>query len=947
MKKIIFSLLVIVSFLVAGCNENIAAEAGRQLEQCRSNSDCQSGINCLQGICGVCFFNDDCSSEFPNCENGFCRGCDRDNDCPQDYICNIAGECELFNHCNSDDECPGRELCSLENVCVQCKNDWQCLADEFCNDNNECEQFAEAEGFVPGSCQDNEDCSGNEVCEFGSCVLEEGSACDFDEECRRDSSCDSSGRCYPRCIDSDGGLNEDTAGEITYARGGEGQVLVNPDGSIRVLNDRCRGPGAVEEKICTLNGAGNVILVACSGRKRCELEGNACTNVELNAKGEPCQRDGECALGLLCEESVCREVTGPSIPNTLGQECNEHLDCNGNLQYPKVMCDLGLCRAGIGVDWRFGCAKGTQRYLDNGVCLPKETVTDLPLGSFCRDNGQCGSHICLSTEEPYGICSQARLQINEGCGEHNDCVTGTCNGGTCSIASEFGSCIQNNNCAEGLVCDSELKMCIRPNVPQLRLPNGCENVKEVFPGTYENDNINLVFVGVNKPEEVNFHNYLIPYVGYGNSRTSDIFNDGNIKVENQNQLFTVDPLVKNKGLFNVLYLDENVVGRPGRSPEGHCSRICSNRAVESCRLDNKYVFDICFAECRGSASRKSHESWQSAWEGGAVATHEFGHMFGDLFDEYTEKERRNYWKNKNCAGPEDDFNLAGENARDNWGDIEGQEEVGYYRGCSYTEDQIKPHRDSIMDNHKTTEGFGLANKRFLCYSMARVIGRADLKCVELLLAARISELREAGQNIAGKATLVPDLDINKDFSEEISEESRSPKRKMGKVSRLTNPFEDEQRLQLRLKQLEKVAKTNLIEVHIRKNKGSYTIHDVMEDVGIYIAKFEEPNPADSRLTLHFGKEEISVPYNSLTAEITEEFSDKPSVFKYSYEDVVPEDKLEYGYISLIDYEIVEKDDFAVRIPTKKSINELTGITLQEEAFTISFRCRKGICKTFS
>jgi hypothetical protein len=76
--------------------------------------------------------------------------------------------------------------------------------------------------------------------------------------------------------------------------------------------------------------------------------------------------------------------------------------------------------------------------------------------------------------------------------------------------------------------------------------------------------------------------------------------------------------------------------------------------------------------------------------------HEFGHSFGGLADEYVESGKRDDPRSVNCAANVQD-------ATSIWGHLIGQgkgiEEVGFYPGCSYTPENIRPTENSLMRSH--------------------------------------------------------------------------------------------------------------------------------------------------------------------------------------------------------------------------------------------------------
>lgn len=72
--------------------------------------------------------------------------------------------------------------------------------------------------------------------------------------------------------------------------------------------------------------------------------------------------------------------------------------------------------------------------------------------------------------------------------------------------------------------------------------------------------------------------------------------------------------------------------------------------------------------------------------------HEFGHSFGNLKDEYYSVGGPDRAGKPNCADSK-------EQAREWWGGLANEsDEVGYYEGCAYNEENWRPHRKSIMGN---------------------------------------------------------------------------------------------------------------------------------------------------------------------------------------------------------------------------------------------------------
>ncbi|MFB6146391.1 MAG: hypothetical protein ABEJ08_01730 [Halobacteriaceae archaeon] len=81
-----------------------------------------------------------------------------------------------------------------------------------------------------------------------------------------------------------------------------------------------------------------------------------------------------------------------------------------------------------------------------------------------------------------------------------------------------------------------------------------------------------------------------------------------------------------------------------------------------------------------------------AGDGAAGFLHEWGHAFGGLKDEYYSEDGPDNSGPPNCASTR-------EEAEEWWGDLaDERDDVGFYRGCAYNEDNWRPHEQSIMGN---------------------------------------------------------------------------------------------------------------------------------------------------------------------------------------------------------------------------------------------------------
>jgi len=95
-------------------------------------------------------------------------------------------------------------------------------------------------------------------------------------------------------------------------------------------------------------------------------------------------------------------------------------------------------------------------------------------------------------------------------------------------------------------------------------------------------------------------------------------------------------------------------------------------------------------------------------DNGAVALiHEWGHGFGDLKDEYSRENGRNASGKPNCAP-------SREAADEWWGEMARKNpNVGFERGCAYTEDNWEPHPGGTIMGDGGLWHYGPVNDRAL------------------------------------------------------------------------------------------------------------------------------------------------------------------------------------------------------------------------------------------
>lgn len=160
---------------MAGCDGG-SGHSGRG-ESCRWRNDCSSGLACVNSVCTLNDF--DVSTTAKSCD---LIECSADEDCCElsPFCENLADSCEAgdaFSCSRYETECVCNEACR-DNRCVfQCTSDTDCFG-------------GACVGGTCVNCQNDSDCSGDRVCDAGSCV----NGCVSTSDCPYLHSCDQ-GRC--------------------------------------------------------------------------------------------------------------------------------------------------------------------------------------------------------------------------------------------------------------------------------------------------------------------------------------------------------------------------------------------------------------------------------------------------------------------------------------------------------------------------------------------------------------------------------------------------------------------------------------------------------------------------------------------------------------------------------------------------------------------------------
>lgn len=217
----------------------ICGGAGRCVDACSQDTDCQAPLTCTAGACaappGRCARDADCS-DGKTCANTFCAtpctdasacasgescfnggcllvtpptGCRYDSECSAGQAC-VQGRCG--DRCRADADCAAPLTCA-QGACVppsgRCAADGDCASTETC-----------VATVCAARCTDAAGCGPNQACLNGACAALQAGTCRYTSECANGQAC-IQGRCAAACL----ATADCTAG--TECRGGVCQVIAN------------------------------------------------------------------------------------------------------------------------------------------------------------------------------------------------------------------------------------------------------------------------------------------------------------------------------------------------------------------------------------------------------------------------------------------------------------------------------------------------------------------------------------------------------------------------------------------------------------------------------------------------------------------------------------------------------------------------------------------------
>jgi len=465
------------TFAVCKLDLNSIVECPASKEPCKENlclpetGDCELAdladtTPCEDG--SVCTVNSICVDG--ECAAGNVVQCDDGNPCTADECdADVGCVATILNDvpCNDGDFCSAGDSCQ-QGVCtggddVTCNDGNPCTSDS-CNPASGCVYSP-----VAGECDDDNECTENDICKNGSCtgltILEcdDSNSCTYDT-CDPDSGCVHTPQDLP-CSDGDQCTVIDSCvqgecvgvGEPDCEDGnlctddsctpGEGCVnapntLPCDDGSECTTNDTC-GAGACvggpapdcdDNDVCTDDscdpdvGCGNVVNTDFNTDElNCGECGNICPEFTvclggdcLLVAGQPCGGDGECL------SNYCRLDWDDD-----GMFCaQDAVSCVYALQ--------GLSASQVSPGGKMCGASTAHRTCNSGVWTPAETcaaancdVTVFYPAQECVDGFGCTPD--PQSEEECGDYACDANGCKESCANNNDCAPGhLCQNGECS-----------------------------------------------------------------------------------------------------------------------------------------------------------------------------------------------------------------------------------------------------------------------------------------------------------------------------------------------------------------------------------------------------------------------------------------------------------------------------------------------------------------------------------
>ncbi len=604
---------------------------------------------------------------------------------------------------------------------------------------------------------------------------------------------------------------------------------------------------------------------------------------------------GTCPEGLICEEGICAEpirAGGDSDPFPNGRSCEFDGDCQSHIcieasgqceaQLRQVFqecqvpsdCETGICRLRrSGADWVGLCtdelsAEGEECNFamdcegalrcENQVCVQQQiiVVEDEELYTFCRVDEDCGNNVCdVNVCVPQGI----ERQSFEGCPDYKELIAG-----------------HNNK---------------------------------------EEPRINIVFAGIDIPRGFDVRERAVKIINFGSaSIMEDDFNG-------YTALWNLEPLKRNKDKFNLWYINKPIESsespRDDPSKDHFCIEQCYTELENDRCIENSFLVGLCHRECQESTLLDGEqitvipihegEGGLSQYLQSPVLSHELGHSFGNLADEYYPEHNPrgpDTPRFPNCADSE-------EEELEYWGDLMGQgwEEMTIrsreYSGCNYNIFNFNPSPNSIMNTGYINSEYNLVSIRHMCYRIFKEMGIITGECEELLQSSPQEGVGYIpfADSLTGNAVVEP---YNKPIKQDVVNIEKLTLRTVDKTK--PKPTKQKQWMQHVL--------------HFEVTNGKVVSYSFI-DVYPYIPFFEKRG--DSLVTVKSKTEDAWTRAYFYSTLVVEDFS---------------EDSIE-----LVHVEQNLKNTVEVDVPVASlSMKDTFAIEIVNDEFKYKFVCRNGKCR---
>lgn len=472
--------------------------------ECRSDGECQKSLTCINQKCeNPCTIANPCSNQ-QACEvidhspvkTIICK-------CPPDTTNGDNGNCIPVNkdikqyECEVNEDCSDKDAC-LRGVCVLACRIKTCGVNSICqstnhygscscpdgyegNPNIECRRIISQPKIPSPECEDNNECSANQICKNSICV----NPCLYQNPCAKDAFCHTENR-NAICRCPEGFIGD------PYTTG------CSPKPSVLVVgcksNSECKESESCINSKCLspCNCGVNANCIVRNHHPVCVCKSGFYGNAQIGCYSVECQTDSECPDDKRCMSNQCVNPCAVSNP------CTQNAECYGSNHKSNCKCLPGLTGDGFIKCLRAGCTSDHD-CPSNRACYNEKCVDLCVISNSCAENADCymyNHHInCRCPPElpygnPYSYCEKPRV-VPE-CIQDGDCRSSfACIDNKCKDAcSELSPCAKSAECS---VLDSTPVRTMICQCPAYHVPdiNGeCTEIALRTPGCTSNDECN-------------------------------------------------------------------------------------------------------------------------------------------------------------------------------------------------------------------------------------------------------------------------------------------------------------------------------------------------------------------------------------------------------------------------------------------------------------------------